>query len=229
MNTRVEPSKVGSELAISINLDEVKENHYFPTAVFSFKVPGAASLNRHLKETIYEVRSKDQKGIARSNYRELGGWHSKNALHKEPQFIEIAQYVEAFCGCVSDKLGYHPDYALKIGSMWSIINPPGGVNQAHVHPQSLWSGVYYVQAPKNSGSISFTDPRTANVMHQPQFKPQKTRPKSCWTKVHFEPEAGKMLLFPSWLYHSVAPNMSEAKGDDADRIIISFNLSQHRV
>ncbi|MXY04817.1 MAG: hypothetical protein F4Y55_02995 [Gammaproteobacteria bacterium] len=54
------------------------------------------------------------------------------------------------------------------------------------------------------------------------------RPRDCWTKVRFKPVAGKMLIFPSWLYHSVGPNKSSAGGKDADRIILSFNLSQVR-
>ncbi len=228
MKTQLDLPKTETKLATDISDEHFRENHYFPTMVFSLKVPGATSLNRHLKEAIYEIRSENQKGIARSNYPELGGWHSDNELHHDSRFIEMAQYAEAFGAQVSNKLEYHSDYALKIMSMWSIINPPGGVNQAHVHPESLWSGVYYIQAPQNSGVISFTDPRTANVMKQPRFKAANRRPKGCWTKVHFEPEAGKMLLFPSWLYHSVAPNLSNEKGSDADRIIISFNMSQRR-
>ena len=40
-----------------------------------------------------------------------------------------------------------------LGNMWANINPPGGMNRAHQHPNSLWSGVYYVKAPKNSGNL----------------------------------------------------------------------------
>jgi uncharacterized protein (TIGR02466 family) len=32
--------------------------------------------------------------------------------------------------------------------MWANINPPGGYNRAHTHPNSLWSGVYYVKDSK---------------------------------------------------------------------------------
>ena len=35
-----------------------------------------------------------------------------------------------------------------------------------------------------------------------------------------------MLIFPSWLYHSVDTNESKEEGNDANRIIISFNLNQ---
>ncbi len=110
--------------------------------------------------------------------------------------------------------------------MWSIVNGPGSVNKAHIHPGSLWSGVYYIQTPQSSGDIEFTDPRTVNIMHQPTLEPNKRRPAESWTKVRFTPKAGRMLLFPSWLYHSVGPNLSSQPGDQSDRVIISFNLSQ---
>lgn len=44
-------------------------------------------------------------------------------------------------GMATDKLskepGYSCDHSIKIGTMWSIINPPGGTNRAHVHPDCL--------------------------------------------------------------------------------------------
>ena len=126
------------------------------------------------------------------------------------------------------ELGYHGSYQLRIGTMWSIINPPGSSNRAHIHPGCIWSGVYYVQAPRNSGRIEFIDPRTQNLMSGVKYIPGAKRPRDCWKKVRYKPVAGRMLIFPAWLYHSVGPNRSRAKGKDADRIIVSFNLSQQR-
>ena len=65
-------------------------------------------------------------------------------------------------------------------------------------------------------------------MNQPTYVPNQRRPKDCWTKVNFTPTPGKMIIFPSWLYHAVNPNMSTEEGDAANRIIISFNLNQRK-
>ena len=43
--------------------------------------------------------------------------------------------------------------------MWANINMRYSHNRNHVHPGALWSGVYYIQTPKDSGRIWFTDPR----------------------------------------------------------------------
>ena len=199
---------------------------YFPTIVFNSKVADAKALNTHLLAQIYAERERDQKGIVRSNFRGLGGWHSHNNLHKEAAYKPLTNRIHQAGRRISRQLGYHPDKSLKIGTMWSIINPPGSANKSHIHPECHWSGVYYVQTPEGAGDIEFTDPRTAHIMNQPTFKPNQKRTQENWTKVRFTPRAGKMLIFPSWLYHGVDPNLSEAEGKDAERVIISFNLTQ---
>ncbi len=207
---------------------KMERQSYFPTLVFRFELPEAQSLNARLLPLIYAEREKDLKGIERSNFRELGGWHSHNDLHKSPKYSELTDRINAAADLMSIDLGYHKSYSLRIGTMWSIINPPGSFNRAHIHPGCIWSGVYYVQAPEHSGKIAFTDPRTENLMQKPKFIPNKKQPKYCWSKVNFTPVAGIMLIFPSWLYHSVHPNLSEKNEGECERIIVSFNLSQRK-
>ena len=208
----------------------VTENLHFPTQVFTFELPrgDAKKINEKILSAIYEERARDQKGIQRSNFRSLGGWHSHNNLHKEQPFGNLVSLIDECSSSVSTTNGYHKNYRLKIGTMWSIVNPPGSSNRSHIHPGCLWSGVYYVQTPKDAGNIEFTDPRTQNLMTPPRYLANTKRPKTCWSKVNFTPKPGKLIIFPSWLYHSVAPNLSKEKGSGGDRVIISFNLSQSK-
>ncbi len=208
--------------------DDLRREMYFPTLVFSASFHDADELNDALVKAIYEERDKDQKGIERSNFRSLGGWHSHNHLYKDPKFKVLTDRIHRMGEGVSSNLGYHKGYKLEVTTMWSVINPPGSSNRAHVHPGAVWSGVYYVQAPESAGKIEFIEPRTEHLMNQPQYMPNKQRPKECWTKVKIEPRPGKILMFPSWLYHSVEPNLTEATGPASERIIISFNINQRR-
>lgn len=199
---------------------------YFPTHIFQVDVPEPEKLNADLLESVYSERERDQKGIARSNFPDLGGWHSHNNLHKKDDYAELVSIIGKTTASLSDSLGYAEDRKIKIGTMWSIINPKGSSNRAHVHPGCLWSGVYYIQAPENAGSIEFIDPRTVHLMNQAKFQPNTKRAKENWTKVRFKPTPGRLLIFPSWLYHAVDPNMSKAEGNLSNRVIISFNLNQ---
>ena len=202
---------------------------YFPTLIFQIDVTNANALNKSLLKAIYNERDKDREGITRSNVKELGGWHSKNFLHKSPGYSKLVEHINSATARISKELGYSDKHTMKIGTMWSIINPPGSFNTAHVHPGCLWSGVYYVHTPENAGNIEFIEPRTVHLMNQPKYLPKTRRPKECWTKVNFKPKAGRMIIFPSWLYHSVRPNSSSENGEKGDRIIISFNTSQHKI
>ena len=101
--------------------------------------------------------------------------------------------------------------------MWAIINWGGAANSRHHHGNSAISAAYYVRAPKNSGDIVFYDPRPAPVY----FHPIATKPNSLNAMVNaISPVEGGLVLFPSYLEHSVNANKS-----NEERIVISFNVS----
>ena len=102
-------------------------------------IPNSETLNAHLIKAIYAERERDGTGVRKSNYPELGGWHSQTKLHKDVTFAGLVQHVDAVSAMVCRKLGYHSSYRLSIGTMWSIINPPGSSNRAHIHPGCIWS------------------------------------------------------------------------------------------
>jgi uncharacterized protein (TIGR02466 family) len=205
--------------------DRFVRKDYFPTLIYQYDVPNCESLNKTLLDLTYAER---ESGVAvnKSNTAELGSWHSATNLHKNPAYDAILTEINSALSRISDELHYAKDHALKVTTMWSIINPPGNGNRAHVHPNSLWSGVYYIQAPENAGQIEFVDPRTVIIMNQPKYENKKKRPREVWAKVNFKPTPGRMVIFPAWLYHGVDTNLSKEKGRAGDRVIISFNINQ---
>ena len=104
----------------------------------------------------------------------------------------------------------------KITEMWSIINRRNSYNESHIHPNNFLSSVYYVEAPKDSGSIIFNNPNQVSRNRYP-LDIKKTEFSANLQKI--EPKEGTLLLFPSYLWHSVEENKS-----DEDRVIISFNI-----
>lgn len=101
--------------------------------------------------------------------------------------------------------------------MWVNINKNSDFNFMHNHAPyngSVLSGVFYVKSPKNSGNINFFDPRyfVTNALDMQYYNDGNVY----W---FFEPEENMMLLFPSWLHHSVDINQSQE-----DRISIAFNI-----
>ena len=114
----------------------------------------------------------------------------------------------------------HLDRNAVLGNMWANINPPGSMNMPHVHPNSLFSGVYYVKSQPKSGKFKIIDPRPGVQLNMPVRKPGNPG-RDMWRDATLEPVVGRIIMFPAWLWHSVEEN----KSDDI-RISVSFNFIQ---
>lgn len=104
--------------------------------------------------------------------------------------------------------------------MWLNINSTSNFNVPHSHVggienEPIWSGVYYLQVPVNSGDIVFYDPRGAALLGRKHAALYQT---DSVAKI-ITPKDGQMLLFDPLLLHAVTTNNSEE-----ERISIAFNV-----
>ena len=186
---------------------------YFATPIY-VKDVGTPEFNTQLEQNIINW-SRQDKGVQKTN---VNGWHSPTDMHLKPEYkmlVDLLHQAQHFI--YNDELLDNEPF---LGNMWANINPPGGYNRAHTHPNSLWSGVYYVKAPINSGHLKIEDPKPSINISRPRRK-QGQLPKHLWNEVHFEPIAGRLIMFPSWLNHCVDTNQS-----NDIRISVSFNFLQ---
>ena len=164
---------------------------------------------------ISKLQEKDPVGIVKSN---LNGWHSKNFNMKdrEPKnFIEAIK--KNINKAINDMAWDLSSQEVRLSNMWAIINKKGAMNQKHHHSNSDLSAAYYVTAKEGCGDIIFYDPRPAKVYKHPiANKPNLLNANNNGVK----PEPGMLILFPSYLEHSVNPNTS-----NHERIVISFNIN----
>jgi uncharacterized protein (TIGR02466 family) len=186
---------------------------HFPTPIYIADIEHP-TLNQELERDIVAWSNKD-KGVIRTNVQ---GWHSTTNMHQLSQFKKLVNMLYACQKTIYEQ--EHLDSEPFLGNMWANINPPGGMNRAHQHPNSLWSGVYYVKTPKNSGQLKIDDPRSSAAMVRPNQKKGPVPPR-LYRETHYEPIAGRCIMFPSWLMHCVDPNNS-----NDIRISVSFNFLQ---
>jgi len=184
---------------------------YFPTIIYAKDVNLD---NRLFERAVVEWSQRDQ-GIKRTN---LKGWHSTTDMHQVPVFKPLVDELFKMQNEIFKEEWL--DGTPTMGNMWANINPPGGMNRPHIHPNSHFSGVYYIKAPKDCGQIVFNDPRTLSHMIMPT-RIKETPPSHLWREVRVDPLEGRMIMFPSWLWHSVEPNES-----NDIRISVSFNFIQ---
>ena len=186
---------------------------HFPTPIYIADIKHP-TLNQELEKDITAWANKD-KGITRTNVK---SWHSPTNMANLPEYKKLISMLYACQKTIYEQ--EHLESEPFLGNMWANINPPGGMNRAHQHPNSLWSGVYYIKAPKNSGHLKIDDPRSSAAMVRPTQK-KGTLPVRLYRETHYEPIAGRCIMFPSWLMHCVDPNQS-----NDIRISVSFNFLQ---
>ena len=190
-------------------------NLFFPTPVWVTKIDKYKETNEEIFEYIKKLRKVDDKGIIKSNIK---GWHSNDFELKD---IEVKNFINLISPQINQALVDMNwdinNQLIKISSMWAIINIGGAANARHHHGNSAISAAYYVRAPKNSGDLVFYDPRPAPVYSHPRSK----KPNHLNAMVNsVSPVEGALVLFPSYLDHSVNENLS-----NEERIVISFNVT----
>jgi uncharacterized protein (TIGR02466 family) len=108
------------------------------------------------------------------------------------------------------------DDAIEITGCWANVNAPGAGHRMHSHPNNFLSGVYYVKTQAGADTVNFHDPRVqTDIMRPPVTELTADNTDQVVVKV----SNGTLLVFPSWLQHSVDANRS-----DAERISVSFNI-----
>jgi len=176
----------------------IKEQ-FFPTIIYAKDV----ELDNQMLANEIIMWSKKNPGVKKTN---MNGWHSETNMHTFPQFKPLID--ELF-------LMQYEIYKEE----WLDREPRLG-NMPHVHPNCLFSGVYYVKSQSKAGSLVVNDPRPGiQTMMPTRIKGRP--PKHLWREAHIEPLVGRIIMFPSWLWHCVEPNQS-----NDIRISVSFNFVQ---
>ena len=95
--------------------------------------------------------------------------------------------------------------------MWSIRVSAGGFHVNHVHPQGWLSSACYIEVPTTlSGREGYFKCGEPGIRTTPALGAE-----------HFvEPEPGKLVLFPSYMWHGTVPFT-----DAATRLTIAFDLA----
>jgi uncharacterized protein (TIGR02466 family) len=202
------------------SLPESEESlrHVFSTPIWMFIFSRADDVNPALRKVILEA-SQSYPSQGRSN---VGGWRSRNDLFHwdAPEIQELGTWIMECVRRVVETSAQPERFRGNISVVgWAIVCRTGNYNAPHIHPESAWSGVYYVDSgdPDESHPLSscleLLDPRSAaggvNTPGDPFGHP-----------VQIPPQAGVLTIFPSWLTHWVHPHSGQR-----ERIAISFNVT----
>jgi len=188
----------------------IKEQ-FFPTTVYGKDLQLD---NNTLAQHIIQWSQQDQ-GVKKTN---MNGWHSTTDMHTKLEYKVLVDELYKMQHEIFQEEWL--DRKPMLGNMWANINYSGGYNRPHVHPNCLFSGVYYVKTQPQCGELVVNDPRPGIQTMMPTRKLGQP-PKHLWREAHIEPIQGRLIMFPAWLWHCVEPNQSNDM-----RISVSFNFVQ---
>lgn len=183
----------------------------FPTLVWKILLTDEvrAPLDERLTDALAELRR------ARPVLERGEGWQSATDLHRRAPFTEIADCVRRAAAAVLRFLRISCE-TLDITGCWATVLAPGASHRAHLHPNNYLSAAYYLRAPAGADTIFFHDPRAQTAIIRP---PVTALTAENTDQVVVRVRRGMLLLFPSFLEHSVDANASTE-----ERVSLSFNL-----
>lgn len=181
----------------------MRVNTLFPIPVIFFELEPA--IEPHELKYIQDLPQRANMGNTTSE---------DNYLNKRPEMARLVDFFDQ-----SIKQYVHAVYApkrevdLRITQCWANYTNPGQYHHKHEHPNSLVSGVFYVQTDPQVDRIYFyrAGYQTIKITTE-NFNMFNSE--SWW----FESTPNTLILFPSSLSH----NVDQVKAEDT-RISISFN------
>ena len=191
----------------------------FATPLFEAEIADRALLAA-LAHSIRRLAVDDRAGIAWSREHRYKGYTSYASLDdlpvRDPAFGDLKRLLTRHAAAFAKDLAW--DIKPKLDSLWVNLLKNGGHHSGHIHPHSILSGTFYVEAPPGSGAIRFEDPRLPMMMAAPQRNADA--PEQLRQFVTIEPRPGLLLLWESFLRHEVLPGTAKA-----ERLSISFNFA----
>jgi uncharacterized protein (TIGR02466 family) len=186
----------------------------FPTPVFASQIPLEFS---KVAPWLFKQEMLSEE-VDSPNY----GERSKNSyILDEPESKDLKNYILGLVNQYGKMLGYDYD-SYRFGQSWVSYKHPGQHHTMHSHPNSLISGVFYFGEPTDkTPAIKFHKLEGGfNVSYlSPKFVKDKRELKYAQKEFSIEFTPGLLLLFPSYLHHSVPLNKT-----DKTRCSLAFNI-----
>jgi len=174
--------------------------------------------NQEMVDYTLDLKSKN-KSVEQSN---RVGWQSGHLDLSLSIFQPLFSKINIMAQKLHNEIGLKKDLDNKLTTAWLNVNNKSGFNVQHRHLNACLSGTYYLKGVESgaSGNIVFKNPWIVDYHVPDNCIEEYTNVTS--GAYGLPPEAGKLIMFPSWLEHYV-----EANTTDIDRISLSFDTKVH--
>lgn len=183
-----------------MNNDLIMEN-IFPCSIFRIKrpdlLPGALEV---FNESVEKI--KNQHGVNQL----YPVTHTENFFN-DSRLSDLYGALLHYAWTALMSQGYDmKNFSTYFNALWGQEHQRGSSMEQHFHSSAI-TGVFILEAPKNSMNIVFHDPKAVKIFAGlPETNANEITPAS--PLVYYTPEAGDIFLTNSWLPHSFSRNAS---------------------
>ena len=197
---------------------EIKKGYIFPKPFWSTLIEVNIV---DLQEECFEIRN----NIPCKNKSNLGqnSYHSPNLLNLQNP-PEVLKLMKQITKCIQTIHQQSRRENVRLVDFWININGKGGSNVPHTHPGAKYSGVFYIKVPNEmkGGNLFFLRDYNETYLTSQEnmgfFKQGYNLLPNDLPKIPVKPAEKLLIVFPSWLPHSV-----ELNDTVEERISLSFN------
>ena len=144
--------------------------------------------------------------------------YDMDVLDKYPKLKDVCyKHMDSY---IYDELKITRNAKFDIIKSWANNHPPKHSANSHAHSNSMFSGVLYLDTPKDSGAIIFdaeSQPTWSTRTIQPSVVEQTILNARSYA---IEPIKGMSIVFPSHMSHSVGINRS-----NEDRHSVAYDVT----
>jgi len=194
----------------------LKLSPMFAVPVLQTRMEGCERLNSELEALFLERESPEYRNPTPSHHPQAETFESRFNLFRwpEPCVQALRQFMlDAVGRAVIQTSTVTPEELSRLrfqNHTWFHITRYAGSFVAHNHPLASWSAVYCVRAGQavpehpQSGLLRFFDPRHGAQAYLDPANAQLQAPFAL-RPLEYRLEAGDLVIFPSYLFHEVAP------------------------
>lgn len=200
-------------------------NPWFPTFIYDspLQKKGMAGWLSSVLAACQDVRAGDDAGREWCLEHYPAGYTSYGTLRNLNRHVsafselerKVWPHVERFAQRLDMDLS---EVNLAMTDCWVNVMSRDAVHPLHSHPGAVFSGTFYVSTPEGCSSLGFQDPRSEQSSGAPP------RLRDCRAEnqkqISYAAQAGKLILFESWVRHHVAGNPTLD-----ERVSVSFNYT----
>ena len=135
-------------------------------------------------------------------------------ISKDKEFTPLIDKVLDMVSYFGKEMGVSDK--IYISESWFNSYNKHDYQEYHIHPNSLYSAVYFLKAPKGSSSLILQNPSHSSKMFVSPNTVYNDNNTSMW---NIPAEENKLVIFPSHINHMVPSHQIEEK-----RISIAFNF-----